>query len=428
MPPKVLAAGAFGIAGWGAGIRGREVRFAMLMAVFCQGKPGNENVDGSLIWGKLIKFPTTLNPRRTQMTAQRLLLVSCLLLAATSCNALVAADALELTDVFISGSEGYHTYRIPAIVSTNEGTLLAFCEGRKTGRGDHGDLDLVLRRSADDGKTWLPMQLVYEEGDTANVTIGNPCPVVDRTTGTVWLPFCRNNDRVFITSSTDDGKSWAAPVEITADVKKPDWGWYATGPGHGIQLSTGRLVVPCDCGDKKGWGDWRNKGRSLVFYSDDHGKSWKLGGATDLGMNECEVVELADQSLLLSMRNYFGKNQRALAHSEDAGLSWSRPKHHEQIYCPTCQSSIHRYSLRPKNRILYSGPGGSGRNNLTVRLSYDEGETWPVAKRVYEGGSAYSDLIVLGDGTIGCLWERDGYKKISFARFSLGWLTDGEDK
>ena len=362
------------------------------------------------------------------MTAQRLLLASCLLLAAASCNALVAADALELTDVFISGTEGYHTYRIPAIVPTNQGTLLAFCEGRKTGRGDHGDLDLVLRRSADGGKTWLPMQLVYEEGDAAKITIGNPCPVVDRTTGTVWLPFCRNNDRVFMTSSTDDGKSWAAPIEITADVKKPEWGWYATGPGHGIQLSTGRLVVPCDCGDKKGRGDWRNIGRSLVFYSDDHGKSWKLGGVTDLGMNECEVVELADQSLLLSMRNYFGKNQRALAHSEDAGLSWSRPEHHEQIYCPTCQSSIHRYSLRPKNRILYSGPGGPGRNNLTVRLSYDEGKTWPVAKRVYEGGSAYSDLIVLGDGTIGCLWERDGYKTISFARFSLGWLTDGEDK
>jgi len=347
--------------------------------------------------------------------------------AVVFCSMSQAAGDPELTDVFISGSEGYHTYRIPGIVLTGKGTLLAFCEGRKTGRGDHGDLDLVLRRSGDGGKTWEPMQLVYEEGGAARITIGNPCPVVDRTTGVVWLPFCRNNDRVFITHSSDDGKTWAKPTEITKDVKKPEWGWYATGPGHGIQLSSGRLVVPCDCGDSKGWGDWRNKGRSLVFYSDDHGKSWKLGGATDKGMNECEVVELADKSLLLSMRNYFGKNQRAFATSADAGRTWSQPEHHEQVYCPTCQSSIQRYSLEPKNVILYSGPGGPGRNNLTVRASYDGGKTWPVARRVYEGGSAYSDLVVLADGVIGCLWERDGYKRITFARFTLDWLTAGKE-
>src|SRR5574340_1026307 len=109
-----------------------------------------------------------------------------------------SAERLEQIDVFVSGTGGYHTYRIPAVVLASDQTLLAFCEGRKTGRGDHGDLDLVLRRSTDAGRTWLPMQLVYEEGGTARITIGNPCPVVDRTTGTVWLPFCRNNDRVFM--------------------------------------------------------------------------------------------------------------------------------------------------------------------------------------------------------------------------------------
>ena len=119
----------------------------------------------------------------------------------------LAAEGLEQVDVFISGTEGYHTYRIPAVVRTNKDTLLAFCEGRKTSRSDHGDLDLVLRRSTDGGKTWEPMQLVYEEGGTAEITIGNPCPVVDRTTGTIWLPFCRNNDRVFMTNSTDDGQT-----------------------------------------------------------------------------------------------------------------------------------------------------------------------------------------------------------------------------
>ncbi len=343
-------------------------------------------------------------------------------------NSSPADDGVEQVDVFLSGAEGYHTYRIPAVVLTNDNTLLAFCEGRKTGRGDHGDLDLVLRRSTDGGKTWQPMQVVHEEGGTAKITIGNPCPVVDRTTGTIWLPFCRDNDRVLMTHSTDDGKTWAKPIEITDQVKRAGWGWYATGPGHGIQLAGGRLVVPCDCGNSKGWGGWDKKGHSLIFYSDDHGKTWKLGGVTDRGMNECEVVELADGSLLLSMRNYFGRNQRAFAASTDAGLTWSPPKHHQQVYCPTCQSSIQRYSLTPKNILLYSGPGGPGRNDMTVRLSYDEGKTWPLSKVIYRGSSAYSDLVVLSDGTIGCLYERDNYGKITFARFTLDWLTEGSDK
>ncbi len=156
-----------------------------------------------------------------------------------------SARAVEQVDVFTSGTGGYHTYRIPAVVLTGENTLLAFCEGRKTGRGDHGDLDLVLRRSTDGGKTWQPTQLVHEEGRTEKITIGNPCPVVDRTTGTVWLPFCRDNDRVLMTNSTDDGRTWSKPVEITKDVKRPHWGWYATGPGHGIQTADGRLRLPC---------------------------------------------------------------------------------------------------------------------------------------------------------------------------------------
>ena len=343
-------------------------------------------------------------------------------------NALGADEAFGQVDVFTSGTEGYHTYRIPGVVLTNRHTLLAFCEGRKTGRGDAGDLDLVLRRSTDCGVTWGPMQLVYEEGGTAKITIGNPCPVVDRSTGTVWLPFCRNNDRVFMTHSTDDGKTWVKPTEITRDVKKPEWSWYATGPGHGLQLGSGRLLIPCDCRVREVPGGLVKEGHSLAFYSDDHGKNWRRGGVTDRGMNECEAVELAEGSLLLSMRNYFGKNQRAFSTSTDASLSWSKPKHHPQVYCPTCQSSIQRYSLKPKNIILYSGPGGPGRAKMTVRLSYDEGKTWPVAKAIYEGSSAYSDLVVLPDGTIGCLYERDNYGKISFARFTLGWLTGGTSK
>ena len=347
-------------------------------------------------------------------------------------GALAAADGDAPCEqvLYRSGTEGYHTYRIPGLVVTAKGTLLAFCEGRKTSRSDHGDLDLMLRRSTDGGKTWSAQQIIYEEGGTAKVTIGNPCPVVDTATGTVWLAFCRNNDRVFMTRSADDGLTWAKPEEITADVKEKDWGWYATGPGHGIQLTRGRqkgrLVFPCDHGVKGREGGWKGKGRSHVFYSDDHGKTFQLGKPTDWGMNECEAVELADGRLLLSMRNYHGKNQRAFATSRDGGQTWSEPKHHAQVYCPTCQSSIHRYAWKP-DVILYSGPGGGGRNDLAIRASYDEGKTWPVARRLHSGGSAYSDLAVLPDGSICCLYEADGYKTITFAKFPLRWLT-GEEK
>jgi len=334
-------------------------------------------------------------------------------------------------DVFQSGTEGYHTYRIPAVVLSKQGTVLAFCEGRKASSGDAGDIDLMLRRSTDGGKSWQPMQLVYEEGGEAKVTIGNPCPVVDAKTGTIWLPFCRNNDRVFITHSKDDGQTWTSPVEFTATVKKPDWTWYATGPGHGIQLGSGRLLIPCDHRPRQPKD--RDQSRSHVIYSDDQGQTWQLGGIAAVGTNECEAVELADGSLLLSMRNYTHRDlkQRAFAISQDGGLSWSKPQPSADVHCPFCQSSIQRHSLAGaggKTRILYSGPAGPGRQNMTIRLSYDEGKTWPVAKTLHAGSAAYSDLVVLPDGSIGCLYERDDYRKIMFSRFTLGWLTDGEGR
>lgn len=333
-------------------------------------------------------------------------------------------------DVFISGRDGYHTYRIPALVVTKSGALLAFCEGRKTSSADHGDVDLVLSRSPDNGKTWQPMQLVYEEGGTAKVTIGNPCPVVDRTTGTIWLPFCRDNNRVFITHSTDDGVTWSKPKEITEDVSRPKWRWYATGPGHGVQLANGRLLIPCDHSPQPVGSKTRGpQAHSHVFYSDDHGQTWKLGGSTDIGMHECQAVQRADGSLLLSMRNYLGRQRRAWATSTDSGLTWSKSRFWSDVYCPVCQASIQRYSLKPglsKVPILHSGPGGPGRTNLTIRLSRDEGHSWPVARVIHHGPSAYSDLVVLPNGDIGCLYERGDehpYERITFTRFCLDWLS-----
>jgi sialidase-1 len=352
-------------------------------------------------------------------------------------------DAMEPreTDVFVSGRDGYHTYRIPAMILTQKGTLLAFCEGRKNDRGDSGDIDTLLKRSRDGGTTWSPMQVVAEDGPN---TIGNPCPVVDRSTGTIWLLLTRNlggdseaeiKDRtgqgtreVWVTKSTDDGVTWSKPVEITAATKAPDWTWYATGPGVGIQLRSGRLLIPCDhnlAGSKVR--------RSHVIYSDDHGATWKLGGVLGDHTNECQAVELADGSVMINMRSYHGKNRRAVAVSKDGGLTWSDLRLEEALVEPVCQASFLRYTDERggRNRLLFSNPASTKREKMTVRLSYDEGKTWPAAKQLCAGPAAYSCLAVLPDRTIGCLYERGeghAYEKIVLARFGLEWLTDGADR
>jgi len=334
---------------------------------------------------------------------------------------------LRQTDIFEAGKEGYHTFRIPALIVSNKGTILAFCEGRKNSMNDDGDIDLVLRRSLDNGLTWEPMQLVWDDGEN---TIGNPCPVVDRETGVIWLPFCRNNDRVFVTSSADDGVTWATPVEITKDVKPAGWRWYATGPTHGIQLRSGRLLIPCDHSPESPPSGPRQY--SHVIYSDDHGKSWRLGGVLPKGSDECVAVELADGSIYLNMRSYHGRNLRLRAWSRDGGLSWSEPEDDPALVEPVCQASAVRYSDEQHhgtNRVLFSNPASVKREKMTVRVSYDECRTWRVAKELNPGPSAYSDLAVMPDRTIGCLYERGtnhAYERITFAQFGLEWLTGEE--
>lgn len=329
---------------------------------------------------------------------------------------------LRQKPIFVSGLDGYHTYRIPAIVVSQKGTILAFCEGRKNSARDDGDIDMALKRSFDNGKTWERMQIVWDEGEN---TIGNPCPVVDQETGIIWLPFCRNNDRVFITSSDDDGASWSTPKEITKDVKLPDWSWYATGPGHGIQLMSGRLLIPCDHRQKD-----NNLMRSHVFYSDDHGDSWKLGGIVDDKTNECEAAETVDGNVYLNMRSYHGKNRRVYSWSKDGGDTWSESKLDDKLIEPVCQASIVRFTEAKKddkNRVLFSNPASVKRERMTVRLSHDECQNWNDGKVLYEGPSAYSNLCVMPDMTVCCLYERgekSPYETITLAQFNLEWLTE----
>jgi len=259
----------------------------------------------------------------------------------------------EQTDLFTRGGQDYHTYRIPALVVSGQGTLLAFAEGRKHGRGDAGEIDLVLKRSLDQGASWEAMQVVVSE---PAMTCGNPCPVVDRETGTIWLPFCKNladGDEamitqgkaprtVWMTHSTDDGLTWAEPVEITKDVKDPSWTWYATGPTHGIQLRSGRLLIPCDHIVGQHFDRRRDPYHSHVIYSDDHGASWQVGGIVDQGTNECAVEELADGSVYINCRNYVGEKRRAVAWSQDQGNTFTQFRWEAGLIEPICQARSNR--------------------------------------------------------------------------------------
>ena len=352
------------------------------------------------------------------------------------------------TDLYVSGADGYHTYRIPALLVTPSGAMLAFCEGRKTSRSDSGDIDLLVKRSQDGGRTWGPQRRVWD--DAAN-TCGNPCPVVDRASGTIWLLMTwndgrdkesrikqntsHNTRRVFVTHSTDDGLTWATPREITDTAKRPEWRWYATGPGVGVQLQQGpwrgRLVIPCDHSvvtpdDPTGY-------NSHVIFSDDRGATWQLGGVIGPAVNECQVVERADGVLMINMRNYDrSQHTRAVATSQDGGMTWSDVRHDPALVEPICQASFLRYTMKPKadrNRLLFSNPGHGQaglRRDLTIRMSYDEGRTWPVQRLLWPGPAAYSSLAVLPDGNIACLFEAGQdhpYERIVLARFHRRWLT-----
>lgn len=336
-------------------------------------------------------------------------------------------------DLWISGEGEYDTYRIPALSVTTKGTLLAFCEGRKQSRSDTGDIAMLVKRSTDNGITWSEQAVVW---DDPNHTCGNASPVVDTSTGTIWLlmTWNRGDDHerdiingtskdtrhVFVTSSTDDGVTWSEPKDITTDVKQPNWTWYATGPGHGIQIRNGeyagRIVIPCDHIEAESKDYY-----SHIIYSDDHGASWKLGGRSPQPLvNECEVVELTGGRLMLNMRSYTSHiKARQIMTSDDGGITWSDQYTDEQLIEPICQASICRYSWQ-NNIILFANPASiDQRANMTLRASLDDGATWTSQTTLYEGPSAYSDLAMCSDGRIACLYECGNENPYEFIRLAL---------
>lgn len=354
----------------------------------------------------------------------------------------VGAEISRAT-VFTSGTEGYHTFRIPSVIRAANGTLVALAEGRRLSGGDSGDIDLVQKRSTDGGKTWGALEVIWNDG--AN-TCGNPCPVLDESTGALWLVTTHNlgpdkedkiakggasgSRTVWVLSSRDHGATWSAPLEITSAVKDPEWTWYATGPGVGIQIKAGphagRLVIPCDHNPSLKVAGKVVHGAHAI-YSDDHGATWRRGEPIGADMNECQVVELADEkgTLLMDMRSYRGKGQRAESRSQDGGVTWTAPVDVPALPDPVCQASIVRWDNaggRGKAVLLFSNPADSKqRVNFTVKTSLDQAATWSSGLCLHAGPTGYSCLVALDPDTAGCLYEsgeKRRYETIVFARIS----------
>ena len=373
-----------------------------------------------------------------------------------------AKPVFEQVNVFVSGTEGYHTFRIPAVIVSQKGTVLAFAESHHHHIFDAGDIDIGLRRSLDGGGTWEPLQVVWSDGQN---TCGGPTAVVDQDTGRIWLHsrwnhgddwqpeiqagVGRDRFRGFVLHSDDDGETWSEPREITDAACHPAWRFCAPGPGVGIQMQlqpyNGRLVIPymnSSFGKDVGHDGFmylhdihgNDAFGAYVIFSDDHGETWQR--SSDVvwpWMNENHVVELSDGRLMMNMRNFDRRFKcRAVAFSEDGGNTWSEARHDPELVSPICQGSFIRYTregVQDRNRLLHSNPAHPDkRMNVTVKLSYDEGKTWPVARSIEPEGSQYSCLTVLQDMKIGLLYERNPYKHISFARFNLEWLTEGKDR
>lgn len=358
--------------------------------------------------------------------------------------ALGQATGTPLVSVFKMGENGYHSFRIPALIlASDHKTILAFAEGRKNSRSDTGDIDLVLKRSTDGGRTWSSLITVWDDADNV---CGNPAPVVDGKTGKIVLlatwnlgsdhekdilkRTSKDTRRVYMLTSSDDGLSWSGAREITPTVKKNEWTWYATGPCHAIQLKKGkykgRIVVPCD---HAYLADTLSVYRSHLIYSDDSGKTWKIGGVSADGGNESCAVELSNGKVMLNMRSSGEMRKkekcRLIAISKNGGESLGETTFEKQLPEPVCQGSILNYAQNDRlgSVLLFSNPVNTEkRREMTLKISKDDGKTWDTLYSFGNQPAAYSDLVVLPDGKIGILFEcgeKKLYEQIGFSVISF---------
>ena len=341
-------------------------------------------------------------------------------------------------------------YRIPSLAVTKAGTLLAFCE-RRVGLHDHGENDIVLRRSTDGGQTWNALQVVAEAGGDS---LNDPLAVV-LNSGRILLRYthfpqgvhARNSSRtviaepgyggpkhvrLFLTYSDDDGLNWSKPEDQTRAMRR-EGSISVASPGAALQISKGphqgRIIFPNY--EVYHLGEGKRAFANSVSYSDDGGLSWKLSNKVPVpnskGMgDEAQVVELTENRLLMSSRNHLGGTARLLSISEDGGITWSKQRFAQDLMTPACMSSLIRHSWPEGDQpgiLLHTLPNTKkSRSNGTIFISRDEGATWNKTRVIEPGGFAYSCLVRLPNGNIGCLYETEKYRTVEFMEFSLDQL------
>ena len=356
--------------------------------------------------------------------------------------------------VFVSGTEGHKSYRIPAIIDLPNGELLAFAEGRVHGAGDFGDINIVMKRSRDKGKTWSALQYIAEF-DT--LQCGNPAPVVDLTDprypkGRIFLFYNTGNNhegevrkgkgykQVWYKTSTDGGHTWSEAVDITLQVHRPkqpqidprynfseDWRTYANTPGHAMQFRSGKYKGRIYVAANHSAGPPQSKSTDYDahgFYTDDHGETFHLGASLGLpGSNESTAAEISGGRLMINSRNQKGDiRARIVGISSDGGQSWDTVYFDRNLPDPVCEGTILTLSKRkPSENIIAfcNAADEKNRDHLTLRISYDDGRTWKKKIEIYSNpsrrdASAYSDIVQLDKKRIGVLFEKDGYSQIVF--------------
>jgi sialidase-1 len=381
----------------------------------------------------------------------------------------ISAGELEKMDLFTAGQGGYNRYHIPGLVVTGKGSILAWCEARKNAGSDWDDIDILMRRSTDDGLTWSepakivsldgpktknPFALQLKNTDPSTVTYNNPVMIADRD-GTVHMLFCLEYMRCFYQRSHDDGLTWSEPTEITSAFaafrQTYDWKVLATGPNHGIQLRTGRLIVPVWLSTGTG-GNAHRPSVTATIYSDDGGKSWQAGEVavpcTDefINPNETVAIELNDGRVMLNVRNESQRHRRIVVTSRDGASGWDEPRFQDDLVEPICMAGLARYQHGDNDLLLFSHPDNLSRadgmeepgksrdrRNLTVHLSRDEGQTWTRGRAIEPEWAAYSDMHVTTRGTILCFYGRGSTAsfsgdRLTLARFDLEWLTEAKPR
>ncbi|QQD15110.1 sialidase family protein [Sphingobacterium sp. UDSM-2020] len=383
---------------------------------------------------------------------QKLFLTLSILLSSTMIQA-------QETTVFKSGDDGYKSYRIPAIVKDKSNNLIAFSEGRVEHAGDYGNVDIVYKISSDNGKTWGPLQIAVDQD---KLQAGNPAPIVDLLDpqypkGRIFLFYNTGNNHegdvrkgngireCWYITSTDGGKTWAAPTNITTAVHRPnqpgfnpnytfkeDWRTYANTPGHALQFDSGkykgRIYIPANHSE----GDPKPAGKDYFahsYYSDDHGKTFKIGNTISFeGGNETMAAQISETGLYMNTRNQQGNvRNRIVSYSNDGGATWDTTFYDKNLPDPVNQGSTLSWK-KGKNYILAvcNAASQKDRDNLTLRISKDQGKTWyfnhvvakaPVGYK--DSYAAYSDIILINNKKIGVLYEKDNYETIVFDTVSI---------